>query len=275
MVGTSMTGSAESKRDAHRTKLAGLLIGGSCAIVGTVALATVAVGATIVWLGMKDGVGDGTTVDKGLGLLEKLLAAIFPMVAAWVGAVIAYCFARDNFEAATKGATDLLHGFRGDRLGQISASQVMIPASRITAVRTPADNGQLLKTDVLDRFKAKKQGRIVVLNEDGSGKGFFHESVVLDFLTSAAASMPIESVTLGDMLGEPARGHSHGRAQRDGAGQQGRAQDRPRRLRHPDRQQLRTDRGLSVGRGHRQVRQLRLTGSAARGLSSSCGTCRG
>lgn len=188
--------SLESQRADHRRALAFLLIRGSYIIVALVAAAIVAVGAVIIW----NAGADAGKIDKGLGLLNNLVAAIFPMVAAWIGAVIAYYFARENFEAATKGASDLLQGFRSDRLGQISASQVMIPASRITVAKTPADDAQSLKGDILDRIKAKKQGRVVVLSDDGRGRGVFHDGTVLEFLTSAAAAAPIETLTLADIL---------------------------------------------------------------------------
>jgi hypothetical protein len=190
----------EARRAEDRGLLALVLIGGSYAIIGVVALAIIIIGAIIVYYAMHDASADSVRLDKGLGLLNNLVAAVFPMIAAWIGAVIAYYFARENFEAATKGATDLLQGFRDDRLRQVPASQAMIPASQMVVAKTTSENDKSLNGAIFKRFKDKGLGRILVLSDDGTGKGVFHDSVVLDYLVAAADGASIDQITFGQML---------------------------------------------------------------------------
>jgi uncharacterized Tic20 family protein len=46
--------------------------------------------------------------NEAVGHLSALLASILPLLGAWVGTIIAFYFARDNFDAATRNTSALL-----------------------------------------------------------------------------------------------------------------------------------------------------------------------
>ena len=137
-------GTLEVQNAEHRMTLAKLLIRLSYWIIGLVAAAVAIVAFVIVIEVIRGGGGNAARLDKGIGLLNNLVAALFPMLAAWIGALIAYYFARENFEAATKSATEMFQGLRDERLRRIAVADVMIPEAKLTVARSPSEDSKSL-----------------------------------------------------------------------------------------------------------------------------------
>ena len=152
-------------------QLANRLVVGSYLLIGAVAQSVVLVAASIIRFQPAPTADPSVFVDKGLGLLNNLVSAIFPLIAAWIGAVIAYYFARENFEAATKSANDLLMGMQRDRLARIPASEAMVPRVKLTVATTPKENGEALNGSIFKRFQDRNLGRMIIVDDDNRGKG--------------------------------------------------------------------------------------------------------
>ena len=177
-------------------KLAGwLIVGLSVAIVA----ATLAIYLSRYWDRTPD---TAFTADDAIGSLQSLLSTVLPLFGAWVGAVIAFYFARENLDAAAQNTRALLREIQPDRLQSIQVSQAMIPLNRLEVVTTPTDDPQLL-TDIVGRFEAKGLGRIIVMNANGTGKGVFHDGAVTRFALAQTTATPANpKATLANILAD-------------------------------------------------------------------------
>jgi len=81
-------------------------------------------------------VGAAAFTNAGTGLKEStqlVFTAVLPLVGTWVGTVLAFYFAKENFEAASRATKEIL-GI-DEKLKSILVSTVMIPISKIDAFK--------------------------------------------------------------------------------------------------------------------------------------------
>lgn len=167
---------------------------GSFIIIGGVSVATAAF-AIIGYLAPQNGRIDP---EKAAASLTVLLNALLPVMGAWIGALIAFYFARDNYIAATESAKVLL-GDRTPQLETIAAGDAMIKLPQMEVVRTPEEDAKPVKGQILDRFVAKGLSRLPVLTTGNKPKGVVHDSVVQQFLIEQPANA---APTLAHMLAD-------------------------------------------------------------------------
>lgn len=134
--------------------------------------------------------------------IERFISSIIPLFGAWVGAVIAFYFARDNFDAATENTRKLLDRVAPVDLTAISAEETMVPLSKVTFARVGDDDALVVKTDILKRFKDKGLGRVVVLDGEDHGVGVLHDSYITDFLLDPPATITknADQITFADLI---------------------------------------------------------------------------
>jgi len=132
---------------------------------------------------------------------QLVLTSILPLVGTWIGTVLAFYFAKDNFEAASRVTKELV-GVQ-ERLKSILVRDAMIPRSQIDAfklgesviipaiggkaqrtVTLPSEPNAVLITDALDFMAAKKRNRLPVFNTQDAGVYVIHVST-LDRFRSA------------------------------------------------------------------------------------------
>lgn len=121
---------------------------------------------------------------EAAGQFDRFVSAIIPLFGAWVSAVIAFYFARDNYDAATENTRVLLSEMRAVDLKTISVEETMVPRERMIVAVTGEDDPRSVLAEILPRFG--ERGRIVVLDAQDRGVGVLHKSYVTEFLARAA-----------------------------------------------------------------------------------------
>jgi hypothetical protein len=121
------------------------------------------------------------------GLWKDINGVIFPLLGAWVGAVVAFFFSKSNYEAANKQAQDLIRSSK-EKLKSTSVLDVMIPATLIRAVTL--DDITEDKSKIVDCIiplfgenivnKNKKITRVPVLNKDQTILCVIHKSIAFE-----------------------------------------------------------------------------------------------
>ncbi|MBB5754988.1 hypothetical protein [Prosthecomicrobium pneumaticum] len=201
MAEDGQTGAAlQATLAVERGRVADRIIWGGYVAIG------ILIGAVVcptIWLIVRPS-SDTIVIQSAFEQLEKLSAAIFPLLGAWIGAVIAFYFARDNFESAAQNTKALLQEALPDRLTSIAAAEAMIPADKLLTVSTPEDDGRPLYGDILKTFEAKGLSRVIVL-KGRKGLGVIHDSTVNRFvLGKTATGAQAADIKLSDLLGDPA-----------------------------------------------------------------------
>ena len=123
---------------------------------------------------------------------QLVLTAILPLVGTWVGTVIAFYFAKENFEAATRASKDLL-GIE-EKLRSIPVTKMMILTEKIDAFKLGADvtlptktikvsakADDILLNDALDFLTAKNRNRRPIFDSNGQCVYVVHVSTLDKF----------------------------------------------------------------------------------------------
>lgn len=137
---------------------------------------------------------------------QLVLTSILPLVGTWIGTVLAFYFAKENFESASRVTKDLL-GI-DEKLRSIPAKDAMIPADKVDAfklaaqavipahganaerkVSVPATADAILVDDALDFLAARKRNRLPVLDANGAAIYVIHVSA-LDRFRSRQLRLP-------------------------------------------------------------------------------------
>ena len=170
-----------------RTWIAIIVLGFS--IVGVVVL-----GWTMIW----------TEEDNKSEVARDVLTTVLPLLGTWVGTVLAFYFSKDNFEAATRSAKELL-GVE-EKLAAIDVKDVMISEGEMFKVSEDGD-GKIVLKEWLDKLDAEKKGqRLPILSSKRMARYVIHRSVFNEFLAyKAIAGIPkadLEKLTLKDLVSE-------------------------------------------------------------------------
>ena len=144
-----------------------------------------------------------TDVDDTLKVINILL----PVLATWVGTVIAFYFSKENFESAARNINELTKQLTSEeKLKSIPAKSVMLPIEKVSklVLNTTPDKIKL-KADVLDAILAKNNvNRLPVLIDSGIPSYMIHRSTLEQFIVSQVVKgRKVEELTLQDMLDDP------------------------------------------------------------------------
>jgi hypothetical protein len=137
--------------------------------------------------------------ETRFGQVKDILAILLPMIAAWVGTVLAFYFSRENYVAAAQFNKDVLGMTLEQKLKSIAVSSVMIPMSTAEnkfVLKTPSSQVKL-KADLLSTTADKTgRNRILVLDDTGIVKYVIHRSLLDKFIAeSAFAGQPVADLT--------------------------------------------------------------------------------
>jgi hypothetical protein len=97
---------------------------------------------------------------------QKILDNVFPLVATWVGAVIAYYFGRENFESAAKQYESIIQKLTPEILDDVLVNQIMIDKATMVYME---DNQSLQNSDIkvlVDFMNQTKKSRLPILSGD-------------------------------------------------------------------------------------------------------------
>lgn len=149
-----------------------------------------------------------TSKDKDSGH-QLVLTSILPLVGTWVGTVLAFYFAKDNFESAAKSTRESM-GLT-DKLHQIGVADpgVMMPITLIHKLSLSAgeDPTSVKLTDVLDATES--HNRLPIVDSKGAAVFIVHRSIATAFVTTKVidnkmAADDVAKLTLGHMKQERA-----------------------------------------------------------------------
>jgi len=134
--------------------------------------------------------GDPVKIDKALNLLTNIFYSLLPVIATWVGTVIAFYFGKANFEAANKSVQDLVqHITNSDeklKATKVNDNGVMRLFNDISYNKDIADKEDKdinIQKDLLDFIDANnKGGRLPIFNGKKVAKYILHESTLNEFV---------------------------------------------------------------------------------------------
>jgi hypothetical protein len=154
------------------------------AFVGIAATATV-----MIWLIPEDS--------------DQVFSAVVPLFGTWVGTVLAFYFARQNFESASRSMQGLVDRLSPEeQLRSTPVRDVMIKASEIVAIRLkPTETEADIPFASIEGALSPKVTRVPILNADGAVRYVLHQSLIYKV---KAAQAPGATPTLKDMLADDA-----------------------------------------------------------------------
>lgn len=117
-----------------------------------------------------------------------VFGAVLPLLATWIGTVLAYYFSRENLAAATQSVATLADRLTPlDRLRSIPVKDKMRPIGKIVRhVVDPADDATTLLTTILaDPFE-----RHVILSKAGSLRYLIYTAIINKYISTFAVPAP-------------------------------------------------------------------------------------
>jgi hypothetical protein len=152
--------------------------------------------------------------DKALNLILSVFHALLPVIATWVGTVIAFYFGKANFEAASKSTQDLVMKITNSddklRSTKVSDDGIMRPFNQISynkAIAGKADKDINVQKDLLEFIDAGNKGdRLPIFNDKNIIRYILHESTINEFARKLASGQypslsgkKLEDITLDQM----------------------------------------------------------------------------
>ncbi len=160
---------------ATRSTIALLVLGGSSVVLVIIAMALIF----------------ATAEAKRAEVADKIFTMVLPMLATWVGTVLAYYFSGDNFDKAHKNASEMVEQMRDGKLRQIAVKDVMISKNMMEVVSLGAndDPGKVMLLDECINRLGESITRLPVLAANGSVKFVIHQSLLYKFVTQKTIEM--------------------------------------------------------------------------------------
>src|SRR5262245_15470064 len=102
--------------------------------------------------------------DTQLDTAKFVFGSVLPLLASWVGTILAYYFSKENFAAATQSVSDLASKVSGpERLRSVSVQEVMRPLGRIKFMSLQQGQEDGIKLGELDQTFGRVE-RLLFLN---------------------------------------------------------------------------------------------------------------
>lgn len=115
--------------------------------------------------------------------------AIFPVLASWVGTVLAFYFGRENFESANQQVKELVDKISPEQMAQKPVSSIMRPLSKTQYLAIPQEGGEssILLSSIQSKFN-DRVSRIPILSSELTPKYMIHESRINSYLANAGST---------------------------------------------------------------------------------------
>jgi hypothetical protein len=135
-----------------------------------------------------------------------VFGSLLPLLGTWVGTVLAFYFAKANFESAARNTKDLL-GIT-ERLRSTPVESVMLKMTDPHVIKktlVPPEKPESLKiSELVDIMRDNRRNRLPVLNSDSSPLFIIHLSTLTDFISTQAlnpkeGSKPVIELTISDL----------------------------------------------------------------------------
>jgi hypothetical protein len=169
-----------------RNRIARWVVGGS--LVGIILISI-----AVLW-----------TASDRASAARSVFGSVLPLLGTWVGTVLAFYFAKDNFEAATQSTLQLTGLLSPDTL----VAKVMIPRASIIGKELKANETASSVTvgDLRALMDSSKKKRIPIFDSNGAVQWVVHDSLLLAFAATenkAIDDATVLSKTLSDILAKP------------------------------------------------------------------------
>ncbi len=106
--------------------------------------------------------------------------AVLPLFGTWVGTVLAYFFARENFESASRSVERMTKQLTSqEELQSMPIASAMVPRSQMFVCDDPA---QAKLVDVLAQLEGKNLKRLPILNKAGAAVSLVYSQDIIDYL---------------------------------------------------------------------------------------------
>jgi hypothetical protein len=120
--------------------------------------------------------------DK-LETAKTVFTAILPVLATWVGTVLAYYFSRENFESANRNVREMVNKVTSmEKLQSVSVSKALIPIKDMVcfrlSVQKPDEGAVFLHEDLIGLLKNKNRNRLPILDQNDNPKYVIHRSLI-------------------------------------------------------------------------------------------------
>lgn len=124
------------------------------------------------------------TGQNPIDSVQLVFNALLPLLGTWVGTVLAYYFARDNFESAARNTLNLVREVSPlDQLRQVSVRTAMLPRAEIKAIslagKTPTD---VTVKEALTMLQDPNVTRLLLLKEKDVVAYVIHQAMLYKFV---------------------------------------------------------------------------------------------
>lgn len=140
-------------------------------------------------------------------ITQIVFSAVLPLLATWVGTVLAYYYSRENFESANQNVRDMVKLTATAKLQAIKVSDVMIPLKDITAFRLTSQKTAattLVINDLIDYLEKNRRNRLPILDDKDLPKFVIHRSIIDRFIVEESkppkSNTNITALTLQNLL---------------------------------------------------------------------------
>ncbi len=144
--------------------------------------------------------------DSTLNTAQYVFGAILPLLGTWVGTVLAYYFARENFESASRSVREMAKQLTPtEKLKAIIIKDVMIDiGNAVTFTLGKPEKDIKLKSDLIDaKLEKENRERLPILDTQGLIKYMAHRSLFDKFIVQEVAkAKKVDDLTLQDMLND-------------------------------------------------------------------------
>jgi hypothetical protein len=136
--------------------------------------ASIVIIAVICWIAISS-----AEADKVSATAEKMLTIVLPVLATWVGAVIAFYFGRENFESAQAHVRELVGSMPSGTTPSAAVFTVMRKLEDTTHIKG-SDAGKLQIVMVKAHF-AGNVTRLLIINDASAAMYVIHKSSIEEF----------------------------------------------------------------------------------------------
>jgi hypothetical protein len=142
-----------------------------------------------------------------LDTAKYVFASVLPLIASWIGTIMAYYFSKDNFAVATQSVATLTKSLT-ERLASVAAKDKMRPLGQMVVQRlTSGQEAAYTLAQLALDFKAVD--RAVILTQSDALRYVIHKAMVEKYLASislgthpAPGSKALNTITLKDMFAD-------------------------------------------------------------------------
>lgn len=113
---------------------------------------------------------------------QQVFTAVITLIGSWGGAVIAFYFSRENFEAASRHTERALDRLSGDAGHSLKLSEVMLPIAKVESLAFKTDPAEISVEQIRSKFEGMSFERLLLLDGGGVVRHVLHLSSLNNYL---------------------------------------------------------------------------------------------